>query len=173
MAIYHNISHCDPFHDMYHQNLANTHACFLYLCLYLFIFYSFFVCMDLAICISKILNIPHVLAPVHEQKTVNETIIVRLLPICADSVRNAVLRVFVTLLCCCSLVAVSRFVCPRHLCLCIRTSWRWHDSCHLRVPLQGVKSFCNSFQGRCSCIVVTRRCAFKGSVKFEALKDPS
>lgn len=69
-------------------------------------------------------------------------------------------------------LVAAGFACPCHLCLCVLSSWRWHDSSSLRVPLQGAKSFRNPFQGRCSCILVTQCCSLKAVVKSEALKGP-
>lgn len=67
-------------------------------------------------------------------------------------------------------VVTGDFACPCHLCLCAQSSWRWHDSPRLCVPLQGAKSFCVSFQGRCSCILVTQHYAVEAVLNRRFLK---
>lgn len=62
------------------------------------------------------------------------------------------------------------FMCACHLCLCAYSSWRWHDSSHLCVPLQGAKSFRSPFQGHLSCILVTQCFALQALVNLRLLK---
>lgn len=69
-----------------------------------------------------------------------------------------------------SAAVAGGLACPCHLCLCAQTSWRWHGALGLCVLLQGAKSFCNPSQGRCSCILVTRR--RRRGAKCEVLKGP-
>ncbi len=95
-------------------------------------------------------------------------------PLSTDPVRNAVLSLFCE--CAPSVgalllpIVAGGFACPCHLCLCAQTSWRWHDSSRLCAPLQGAKSFCNPCQGRCSCILVTQRCALEAVLNLRFLK---
>lgn len=92
-----------------------------------------------------------------------------------ERVGNAALPPIVSALCSCTAVADSHWwlrVSLSPLSLCsdqLEVTWLLFVFVS---PLQGAKSFCNPSQGRCSCILVTRRCALEAVVKLWHLKGP-